>query len=66
LLFYLHSLRKNPTLHSALQQLLWNQNPPDESLLERLAAVGLIQQEDGNWRSRCGLYREFFKRQSER
>jgi transcriptional regulator with XRE-family HTH domain len=63
LLFYLHSLKKNPTLLAALGQLLYEQKMPDESLLERLAAVGLIQQEDGKWRPRCGLYGEFFKRQ---
>ena len=65
LLFYLHSLKKNPTLLAALQQLLRDQKLPDEALLERLAAVGLIQQEDGKWRARCGLYGEFFKRQLE-
>jgi hypothetical protein len=63
LLFYLHSLKKNPALLTALGQLLREQKLPDESLLERLAAVGLIQQEDGKWRPRCGLYGEFFKRQ---
>jgi transcriptional regulator with XRE-family HTH domain len=63
LLFYLHSLKKNPVLLAAFQQLLHGQRSPDEALLERLAAVGLIQQEDGKWRPRCGLYGEFFKRQ---
>jgi hypothetical protein len=63
LLFYLHSLKKNPALLSALGQLLREQKLPDESLLERLAAVGLIQQQDGKWKARCGLYGEFFKRQ---
>lgn len=63
LLFYQHSLKKNPTLLTAFQQLLWEQKTPDESLLERLAAVGLIRQESGKWRPRCGLYGEFFKRQ---
>jgi transcriptional regulator with XRE-family HTH domain len=62
LLFYLHSLKKNPTLLAAFQQLLQDQKLPDESLLERLSAVGLIQQEDGKWKPRCGLYGEFFKR----
>jgi len=62
LLFYLHSLKKSPALFSALQQLLWDQKLPDESLLERLAAVGLIQQESEKWKPRCGLYGEFFKR----
>lgn len=62
LLFYLHSLKKNPMLLAALQQLLQDQKLPDESLLERLSAVGLIQQEDGKWKPRCGLYGEFFKR----
>jgi hypothetical protein len=62
LLFYLHSLKKNPALLSAFQQLLREQKLPEESLLERLAAVGLIQQEDGKWTPRCGLYGEFFKR----
>ncbi|HLO30942.1 MAG TPA: AAA-like domain-containing protein [Anaerolineales bacterium] len=63
LLFYRHSLKKNPTLFSAFQQLLREQKMPDESLLERLDAVGLVQQENGKWRARCGLYGEFFKRQ---
>ena len=62
LLFYMHSLKKSPTLFAALQQLLQDQKLPDESLLERLSAVGLIQQEDGKWKPRCGLYGEFFKR----
>jgi len=61
LLFYLHSLKKNPTMMDAFQQLLQNQKMPDESLLERLSAVGLIRQENGKWQPRCGLYREFFK-----
>lgn len=63
LLFYQHSLKKNPALFTALQQLLRDQKLPEESLLERLAAVGLIRQEDGKWGPRCGLYGEFFKRQ---
>lgn len=63
LLFYQHSLKKKNTLLTAFQQLLREQKLPDESLLERLAAVGLIQQESGKWRPRCGLYGEFFKRQ---
>jgi transcriptional regulator with XRE-family HTH domain len=63
LLFYLHSLKKNPSLLTALGQLLREQKLPEESLLERLAAVGLIQQEDGKWSPRCGLYGEFFRRQ---
>jgi transcriptional regulator with XRE-family HTH domain len=63
LLFYLHSLKKNPALWNAFQQLFRELKLPDESLLERLAAVGLIQQEAGKWRPRCGLYGEFFKRQ---
>ena len=63
LLFFLHSLKKNPALLAAFQQLLREQKLQEESLLERLAAVGLIQQEDEIWRPRCGLYGEFFKRQ---
>ncbi len=63
LLFYLHSLKKNSALFAAFQQLLRDQKLPDESLLERLAAVGLIQQNDGKWVPRCGLYGEFFKLQ---
>jgi transcriptional regulator with XRE-family HTH domain len=65
LLFYQHSLRKNPVLLNAYQQVIRDQKLPDESLLERLAAVGLIQQEAGKWRPRCGLYGEFFKRLSD-
>ncbi len=61
LLFYQHSLRKNPALLSAYQQILREQKLPEESLLERLSAVGLIQQENGKWRPRCGLYGEFFR-----
>jgi hypothetical protein len=61
LLFYMHSLKKSPTLFAAFQQLLQDQKLPDESLLERLSAVGLIQQENGKWKPRCGLYGEFFK-----
>lgn len=64
LLYYLHSLRKNPSLLAALQQLLREQKLPEESLLERLSAVGLIQQNDGIWSPRCGLYGDFFKRQT--
>ncbi len=63
LLFYQHSLKKNPALFTALQQLLRDQKLPEESLLERLAAVGLIRQEDGKWGPRCSLYGEFFRRQ---
>jgi transcriptional regulator with XRE-family HTH domain len=63
LLFYLHSLKKNPVLLTAFQQLLREHKLPDEALLERLTAVGLVQQEDGKWKPRCGLYEEFFKRQ---
>jgi hypothetical protein len=63
LLFYQHSLRKNPALLAALHQLLREQKLPEESLLERLSAVGLIQQQDGKWVPRCGLYGDFFKRQ---
>ena len=62
LLFYLHSLKKNQMMMAAFQQLLKDQKMPDESLLERLSAVGLIQQEDGQWQPRCGLYGEFFRR----
>jgi transcriptional regulator with XRE-family HTH domain len=62
LLFYQHSLRKNPALLAALHQLFREQKLPEESLLERLAAVGLIQQQDGKWKARCGLYEEFFQR----
>jgi len=63
LLFYQHSLNKNPALRATFQKLLREQKTPDESQLERLSAVGLIQHENGNWRPRCGLYGEFFKRQ---
>ncbi len=63
LLFYQHSLKKNPTLMAAFQQVLREQKLPDEALLERLSAVGLIKQERGTWKARCGLYEEFFRRQ---
>lgn len=63
LLFYQHSLRKNPRLLAAFQQVLREGNLPDEALLERLSSVGLIRQAEGKWRPRCGLYEQFFKRQ---
>ncbi|HMB21617.1 MAG TPA: AAA-like domain-containing protein, partial [Anaerolineales bacterium] len=66
LLFYQHSLKKNIALLTAFQELLREQKTPDESLLERLAAVGLIRQENGKWGARCGLYGDFFKRQIDR
>lgn len=60
LLFYEHSLRRNPSLMSAFQQVLRGQEIPDESLLERLSAVGLIRQDAQKWNARCGLYEQFF------
>ena len=63
LLFYQHSLKKNPALLAAFQKLLREHKITDEALLERLSAVGLIQQEGGEWKPRCGLYGEFFRRQ---
>jgi hypothetical protein len=60
LLFYQHSLKATPTLKSAFLQVLYGQKVTDESLLERLSAVGLIRQEEGGWVPRCGLYAEFF------
>jgi len=62
LLFYQHSLKKNPHLIAALQRLLRGQKVEDELELERLSAVGLIRQEKGKWEPRCGLYKEFFTR----
>ena len=62
LLFYAHSLKKNPALLTAFQQVLRGQPTPDEALVERLAAVGLIQRREGNWKARCGLYDQFFTR----
>lgn len=62
LLFYKHSLRRNPSLMSAFQQVLRGQKTPDESLLERLSAVGLIRSHAGKWKARCGLYEQFFLR----
>jgi transcriptional regulator with XRE-family HTH domain len=62
LLFYQHSLKKNPALLAAFQRVLREGKAPDEALLERLAAVGLIQPSQGLWRARCGLYDAFFKR----
>jgi hypothetical protein len=67
LLFYRHSLKKNPALFAAFQRVLRKsirgQKLPDETLLERLSAVGLIQRENEEWKPRCGLYEEFFRRQ---
>ena len=64
LLFYAHSLKKSPSLLAAFRQVLRESKAPDESLLERLAAVGLIQRQNGAWKPRCGLYADFFSRQS--
>jgi transcriptional regulator with XRE-family HTH domain len=63
LLFYQHSLKKNPRLVGAFQQVLREQDISDESLMERLSSVGLVQQAEGKWRPRCGLYEQFFRRQ---
>ncbi len=63
LLFYDHSLKKNPSMRAAFQQVLQEQKTPDESLLERLSAVGLIQRQEGRWKARCGLYEQFFLQQ---
>jgi hypothetical protein len=63
LLFYQHSLKQNPALLAAFQHVLREQKLPDDAILERLSAVGLIQQDQGNWKPRCGLYEEFFRRQ---
>ena len=60
LLFYRHSLGKNPVLLDILQQVLREKTVPNETLLERLAAVGLIRQENGKWQARCGLYEQYF------
>jgi predicted DNA-binding transcriptional regulator AlpA len=69
LLFYQQNLKASPTLMAAFQQVLWRRTPeqkmPDEALLERLSAVGLIRRDEGQWVPRCGLYAEFFKRQGE-
>lgn len=62
LLFYEHSLLKNPVLMAAFQQVLRGQKTPDESQLERLSAVGLIRHTQGKWAARCGLYEQFFSR----
>lgn len=62
LLFYRHSLAQSPTLLEAFQQVLREQRLPEESLLERLSAVGLIARDKDQWKPRCGLYEQFFKR----
>jgi predicted DNA-binding transcriptional regulator AlpA len=62
LLFYAHSLKKNPALLAAFQQVLHGGKTTDESLLERLSAVGLIRHTQGKWAARCGLYEQFFSR----
>lgn len=62
LLFYSHSLKKSPALMTAFLQVLREQKVPDEMLLERLSAVGLIQRQDRKWKARCGLYEQFFLR----
>jgi hypothetical protein len=62
LLYYQHSLKKNPALMDAFRQVLRAQDVPDEVLLERLSAVGLVRHEQGSWRPRCGLYESFFRR----
>jgi hypothetical protein len=62
LLYYRHSLNKNPTLLNTMQKVVRKKKVPDENLLERLAAVGLIKREEGMWSSRCGLYEQYFAR----
>ncbi len=62
LTFYQHSLKKKPALLGALQQVIREQNPPEETFLERLSAVGLIRQEKGAWKPRCGIYASYFRR----
>jgi hypothetical protein len=63
--FYEHSLKKNPAIMDAFQQVLRAQNIPDESILERLSAVGLIHCHEGKWIARCGLYEQFFLRMTQ-
>lgn len=58
--FYRTSLNKNPALLDAFQQVLHGKVTANESLLERLAAVGLVRQEGGKWQARCGLYEQYF------
>ncbi|GAB4579466.1 MAG: hypothetical protein Fur0022_22040 [Anaerolineales bacterium] len=58
--FYRTSLNKNPALLDAFQQVLHGKVAANESLLERLAAVGLVRQEGGKWQARCGLYERYF------
>jgi hypothetical protein len=61
--FYRHSLSASPVLAAALADLLRGASIPDERLLERLASVGLVRQDGGVWRARCGLYERFFGRE---
>lgn len=58
--FYRHSLQASSPLLEALHNLLARRPAPEETL-ERLAAVGLIKKDKGQWLPRCGLYAQFFK-----
>jgi predicted DNA-binding transcriptional regulator AlpA len=58
--FYRHSLARSPALETALRAALAGKPAADETLLERLAAVGLLRHEGGDWLARCGLYQQFF------
>ena len=58
--FYRNSLSKNAALFDAFQQVLRSKPAADETLLERLAAVGLVRQEGNQWQARCGLYKRYF------
>jgi hypothetical protein len=60
--FYRRSLDENPAMRDALARLLRGKDRPDEGVLERLAAVGLVKQEGGAWSVRCGLYERYFRR----
>jgi transcriptional regulator with XRE-family HTH domain len=61
--FYQHSLAKSPALLAAFRQVLQKQHVSDESLLDRLSAVGLIKRDMENWKARCSLYENYFGRQ---
>jgi hypothetical protein len=59
--FYNHSLSQSPELREALVQLLKDRSLPEESLLERLAAVGLVGRTSSGWKARCSLYDRYFR-----
>ena len=63
--FYRQSLERSPDLQQAMAQIVRGKNVDDldETVLDRLAAVGLVVKSPAGWEPRCGLYRQYFQEQ---